>query len=102
LLDESLANVPEEFHEPMCTNVRVNREILAAWQAEFGDGDAPGRCLRSTGDSEVPDPSSEVGLYRLPVRIAKHCGRLLRVGVVEVAQAVDDVGDVLGIELASV
>ncbi len=30
LLDESLANVPEEYHEAMLTNLRVNREITAA------------------------------------------------------------------------
>lgn len=38
LLDESLANVPDEDRERMCTNLRVKREILAAWQQEFGDG----------------------------------------------------------------
>ena len=32
LLDEELAKVPGEFHEAMCTNLRVNREILAAWR----------------------------------------------------------------------
>jgi hypothetical protein len=37
LLDESLANVPEEYHEAMLTNLRLNREIMAAWQGEFGD-----------------------------------------------------------------
>jgi hypothetical protein len=31
LLDESLANVPAECHESMLTNLRVNRDILAAW-----------------------------------------------------------------------
>ena len=41
LLDESLANVPEEYHESMLTNLRVNREIMAAWKTEFGDGDVP-------------------------------------------------------------
>lgn len=30
LLDEQLAKVPEEYHEAMRTNVRVNRQILAA------------------------------------------------------------------------
>ena len=33
LLDEQLAMVPDEHHEAMCTKVRVNREILAAWAA---------------------------------------------------------------------
>jgi len=37
LLDETLAAVPEEYHESMCRNLRVNREILAAWREEFGD-----------------------------------------------------------------
>ena len=37
LLDEALANVAEQYHESMLTNVRVNREILAAWREEFGD-----------------------------------------------------------------
>ncbi len=32
LLDEQLAKVPEEYHDAMCTNLRVHREILAAWQ----------------------------------------------------------------------
>jgi hypothetical protein len=32
LLDEQLAKVPGEYHEAMCTNLRVNREILAAWE----------------------------------------------------------------------
>ena len=31
LLDEMLALVAEEHHEAMRTGVRVNREILAAW-----------------------------------------------------------------------
>ena len=30
LLEESLAKVPEEHHAAMLTNVRVNREIVAA------------------------------------------------------------------------
>ena len=37
LLDESLACVPEEHHESMCRNLRLNREILASWREEFGD-----------------------------------------------------------------
>jgi len=38
LLDEQLAKVPEEFHEAMCTNLRVNRETLAAWRAHRAEG----------------------------------------------------------------
>ena len=38
LLDESLANVTDEDRERMCRNLRLNREIMAAWRAEFGDG----------------------------------------------------------------
>jgi len=34
LLDESLANVPAEYHEAMLTNLRLNREIMAAWRGE--------------------------------------------------------------------
>jgi serine/threonine protein kinase/tetratricopeptide (TPR) repeat protein len=42
LLDEAMADVPEEGHESMVTNLRVNREIMAAWRAESGgDDDAP-------------------------------------------------------------
>lgn len=37
LLDEALARVPDEYHEPMLTNVRVNREILEAWREELGE-----------------------------------------------------------------
>jgi tetratricopeptide (TPR) repeat protein len=40
LLDESLANVPAEYHESMLTNLRLNREIMAAWNAEIGAGTA--------------------------------------------------------------
>ncbi len=32
VLDEQLAKVPSEFHQAMCTNVHVSREILAASQ----------------------------------------------------------------------
>jgi len=32
LLDEALAKVPEEDREPMCRNLRLNREIMAAWE----------------------------------------------------------------------
>ena len=38
LLDEQLSKVPSEFHEAMCSNLRVNREILAAWR-EHGGGE---------------------------------------------------------------
>jgi hypothetical protein len=41
LLDESLANVPAECHEAMLTNLRGNREIMAAWKGESGAADAP-------------------------------------------------------------
>ena len=41
LLDESLAEFPAESHLGMLTNLRVNREIMAAWRAEFGDDDEP-------------------------------------------------------------
>ena len=36
LLDEALAPVPPEYHESMCRNHRVNREILAAREAQGG------------------------------------------------------------------
>ena len=36
LLDEALARVPAEYHESMCRNRRVNREILEAWEAQGG------------------------------------------------------------------
>ena len=37
LLDEALAPVPAEYHESMCRNLRVNREILEAWAAQGGE-----------------------------------------------------------------
>ena len=37
MLDEQLAKVPTEYHAAMCTTVRVNRDILAAWQAHGGE-----------------------------------------------------------------
>ena len=37
LLDAALANVPEEHRGAMRRNVRVNREILAAWASESGE-----------------------------------------------------------------
>jgi tetratricopeptide (TPR) repeat protein len=49
LLDEALSKVPEEYHESMCRNVRLNREILAAWREEFGEDD----------DRDNDDPPSE-------------------------------------------
>jgi tetratricopeptide (TPR) repeat protein len=39
LLDEVLASAPPECREEMVVNVRVNREILAAWREEFGEDD---------------------------------------------------------------
>jgi len=36
LLDESLANVPDEYHEAIRSNLRVNREIMVAWRQHFG------------------------------------------------------------------
>jgi len=46
LLDEALSKVPEHYHESMCQNLRVNREILAAWPGESeekpDDDDEPG------------------------------------------------------------
>ena len=44
LLDDALWRVPDEHHESMCRNLRVNREILAASSGESGeksDDDAP-------------------------------------------------------------
>jgi tetratricopeptide (TPR) repeat protein len=41
VLDEWLANVPEEYHESLCRNHPVSRETLAAWKKEFGDDDEP-------------------------------------------------------------
>ena len=35
-LDQQLAKVPNEYHEAMCTSVRVNRQILAAWEEHVG------------------------------------------------------------------
>jgi hypothetical protein len=40
LLDFRVEHTPEEYREPMLRNVRVNREILAAW-AEHGGGERP-------------------------------------------------------------
>ncbi len=41
LVDESPATVPEEYHEAMLANLRVNREIMAAWNRERGTPDDP-------------------------------------------------------------
>jgi tetratricopeptide (TPR) repeat protein len=49
LLDELLAKNPPEFHEGMCRNVRVNREIMDAWREKFGED----------VDHENDDPPSE-------------------------------------------
>ena len=38
LLDELLARAPGADRDAMRTNLRVNREILAAWREKFGDG----------------------------------------------------------------
>jgi len=39
LLDESLALIPAEHHEAILANCRTDREMMAAWTAEFeGDG----------------------------------------------------------------
>jgi hypothetical protein len=41
LLDEALAQAPEEHREALCRNLLRNSEVLAAWRAEFGEeGDA--------------------------------------------------------------
>ena len=36
-VDDALAAAPEEHRAAMRWNVRVNREILAAWREEFGE-----------------------------------------------------------------
>jgi len=36
LLDESMTHVDDDTRESMCTNLRVNREILAAWKEQLG------------------------------------------------------------------
>ncbi len=41
LLDESVANADAEARESMLTNLRLNREIMAAWRAEFGEDPEP-------------------------------------------------------------
>ncbi len=41
LVDESLATVPSEYDEPILTNLRINREIMAAWNGESGADTPP-------------------------------------------------------------
>ena len=57
LLDDLLAKNPPEYHDSMCRNVRVNREILAAWREEFGedasDDDTP---PRTESETKVREP----------------------------------------------
>ena len=53
LLDEALAGMPEECHEAMSRNLRVHREILAAWRGESG-GDGGG------GDDDEPRGTESV------------------------------------------
>ena len=55
LLDEALAQVPERYHESMCRNLRVNREILAAWREEFGEDSA------SSGDDSASESRTRAG-----------------------------------------
>ena len=50
LLDEALALVPDEYHDAMLTDVRVNREIMEAWNEEFGE-DGGTEALTRVGDS---------------------------------------------------
>ena len=38
LLDEALGKVPAEYHEAMRTNLRLNREIMAASEGESDTG----------------------------------------------------------------
>ncbi len=42
LLDEWVAHVDEKTRTSMLTNLRRNREIMAAWKREFGDDDPSG------------------------------------------------------------
>ena len=55
LLDESLANVPEEYHESMLTNLRLNREIMAAWNGESGAAGTPSAAGDDPGDDDPGD-----------------------------------------------
>jgi hypothetical protein len=41
-LDTVVAAVPERYSRAMCTNLRSFREVLAAWEAEFGTSPEPG------------------------------------------------------------
>ena len=58
LLDESLANVPEEYHEAMLTNLRVNRAIMAAWSGESGAAEPPPAARDDPDDDELRGPES--------------------------------------------
>jgi tetratricopeptide (TPR) repeat protein len=55
LLDEFLAANPPEHHETMCRNVRVNREILAAWREELGEDDD------AAGDGSTTESPTRAG-----------------------------------------
>ena len=59
LLDESLANVPEEYHEAMLTNLRGNREIMAAWNGESGAAEPP-PAARDDPDDDEPRGNESV------------------------------------------
>ena len=59
LLDESLANVPEEYHEAMLTNLRLNREIMAAWDGESGAPEPP-PAARDDPDDDEPRGTESV------------------------------------------
>ncbi len=61
LLDESLANVPVEYHESMLTNLRVNREIMAAWNAETGAAEPP----PATRDDPADEPRGTESITRV-------------------------------------
>ena len=52
LLDEALAREPEECREAMSRNLRLSREILAAWREEF-EKDAPGEAATGWNESET-------------------------------------------------
>ena len=59
LLDETLANVPVEHHEAMLTNLRVNREIMAAWNGESGGAEPP-PAARDDPDDDEPRGTESV------------------------------------------
>ncbi len=60
LLDESVADVDVETRASMLTNLRLNREVLAAWRAEFGEAgdDAPADASSDSDDDEPPRTES--------------------------------------------